>query len=97
MRGSLIGASLLATIVTLALAPAVASAGQIVFVRQAGSSWSETDLWVMNEDGSNQRMLLAQNQNLAAAITRHIPRASRTTRRVESTLENEIAVVLVGS
>jgi len=63
MRGSLIGASLLATIVTLALAPAVASAGQIVFVRQAGSSWSETDLWVMNEDGSNQRMLLAQNQN----------------------------------
>ena len=63
MRGSLIGASLLAMIVAAALAPTVASAGQIVFVRQAGASFSETNLWVMNEDGSSQRMLLAQNQN----------------------------------
>ena len=65
MRGSPIRASLLATIAAavLALAPAVASAGQIVFVRQAGASSSETNLWVMNEDGSSQRMLLAQNQN----------------------------------
>jgi len=63
MRGSLIRASLLAMIATAALAPAVASAGQIVFVRQAGGSSSETNLWVMNDDGSNQRMLLAQNQN----------------------------------
>ncbi len=63
MRGSLIRASLLAMIGAAALVPAVASAGQIVFTRQAGPVFSETNLWVMNEDGSNQRMLLAQNQN----------------------------------
>ncbi len=63
MRGSLIRASLLAMIATAVLVPAVASAGQIVFVRQAGVGAGETNLWAMNEDGSSQRMLLAQNQN----------------------------------
>ena len=44
----------------LSVAPPAAFAGQIVFTR-AGDDPGERDLWTMNDDGTNQRLLVARS------------------------------------
>lgn len=58
-------ASVIAVVATLAM-PQLASAGQIVYVHNLNGTGG--DLWVMNDDGSNQRALLTQAQAGAGSL-----------------------------